>query len=237
VVALDRAVDVERFVRADVLVEPVGYANPIVAAADASRQVWLAGFRLAARGVARPGLIRASGGPSCPLRSSTSPCASSSSSPCCGPVPSGSRSLKSSCFATSSRSCAGSHLVQRLDRLIERSSPPPAASCLVTVGAPSWLIPRRSWAGTGDSWRDAGPTRGLDRGAPRSVPIPASSSCASHARNPRWGYQRIAGELAGLGIQVSATSVRKLLREAGLGPAGHRGGFPGASSSAARRKP
>jgi hypothetical protein len=42
--------------------------------------------------------------------------------------------------------------------------------------------------------------------------------------NPRWGYQRIAGELAGLGIGVSATTVRKLLAEAGLGPAGQRGG-------------
>ena len=42
--------------------------------------------------------------------------------------------------------------------------------------------------------------------------------------NPRWGYERIAGELAGLGIQVSATSVQKLLREAGLGPAGSRSG-------------
>jgi transposase InsO family protein len=44
--------------------------------------------------------------------------------------------------------------------------------------------------------------------------------------NPRWGYRRIAGELTGLGIQISATSVRKLLREAGLGPAGRRGGLP-----------
>jgi putative transposase len=42
--------------------------------------------------------------------------------------------------------------------------------------------------------------------------------------NPRWGYQRIAGELAGLGLSVSATTVRKLLREAGLGPAGERAG-------------
>jgi transposase InsO family protein len=43
--------------------------------------------------------------------------------------------------------------------------------------------------------------------------------------NRRWGYQRIAGELAGLGIRVSATTVRKLLRDAGLGPAGERGGL------------
>ena len=44
--------------------------------------------------------------------------------------------------------------------------------------------------------------------------------------NPRWGYLRIVGELAGLGIALSATSVRKLLNEAGLGPAGQGGGLP-----------
>jgi transposase InsO family protein len=44
--------------------------------------------------------------------------------------------------------------------------------------------------------------------------------------NPRWGYQRIVGELKGLGITVSATTVRKVLREARLGPAGRRGGMP-----------
>jgi putative transposase len=43
--------------------------------------------------------------------------------------------------------------------------------------------------------------------------------------NPRWGYQRIAGELNGFGITVSATTVRTLLREAGLGPAGERAGL------------
>ena len=43
--------------------------------------------------------------------------------------------------------------------------------------------------------------------------------------NPRWGYQRIAGELNGLGIAVSATTVRKILRSAGLGPAGERAGL------------
>jgi putative transposase len=43
--------------------------------------------------------------------------------------------------------------------------------------------------------------------------------------NPRWGYQRIAGELKGLGMSVSATTVRKLLRESDLRPAGERGGL------------
>ncbi len=42
--------------------------------------------------------------------------------------------------------------------------------------------------------------------------------------NPRWGYQRLVGELKGLGIVVSATTVRQVLREGKLGPAGKRGG-------------
>jgi putative transposase len=43
--------------------------------------------------------------------------------------------------------------------------------------------------------------------------------------NPRWGYQRIVGELKGLGMAVSATTVRTWLRAAGLGPAGTPGGM------------
>jgi putative transposase len=40
--------------------------------------------------------------------------------------------------------------------------------------------------------------------------------------NPRWGYQRIVGELAGVGVRVSATTVAKILRRAGVPPAGAR---------------
>ena len=43
--------------------------------------------------------------------------------------------------------------------------------------------------------------------------------------NPRWGYQRIAGELRGLGVQISPTSVRRILAAAGVGPAGARDGL------------
>lgn len=43
--------------------------------------------------------------------------------------------------------------------------------------------------------------------------------------NPRWGYQRITGELGGLGIAVSATTVAKILRQEGLGPVGERSGL------------
>lgn len=45
--------------------------------------------------------------------------------------------------------------------------------------------------------------------------------------NPRWGYPRIVGELKGLGITVSATTVRTWLKAAGLGPAGKRGATTG----------
>ena len=41
--------------------------------------------------------------------------------------------------------------------------------------------------------------------------------------NPRWGCLRIKGELAKLGITVSATAIRTLLRREGLGPAPRRG--------------
>jgi putative transposase len=40
--------------------------------------------------------------------------------------------------------------------------------------------------------------------------------------NPRWGYQRIVGELAGVGQRVSATTVAKILRQADMSPAGTR---------------
>ncbi len=43
--------------------------------------------------------------------------------------------------------------------------------------------------------------------------------------NPRWGYQRIVGELAGVGVRVSATTVAKILRQADVPPAAARAGL------------
>jgi len=40
--------------------------------------------------------------------------------------------------------------------------------------------------------------------------------------NPRWGYQRIQGELLQLGVRVSATAIRMTLRRHGLDPAPRR---------------
>ncbi len=41
--------------------------------------------------------------------------------------------------------------------------------------------------------------------------------------NPRWGYQRLQGELAKLGFRVSATAIRSILKREGRGPAPRRG--------------
>jgi putative transposase len=40
--------------------------------------------------------------------------------------------------------------------------------------------------------------------------------------NPRWGYQRIKGELQRLGVQISATTIRTIMRRHGLDPAPRR---------------
>jgi putative transposase len=44
--------------------------------------------------------------------------------------------------------------------------------------------------------------------------------------NPSWGYRRIVGELRGLGISISATSVRTILIRHGLQPAPQRDELP-----------
>jgi hypothetical protein len=52
--------------------------------------------------------------------------------------------------------------------------------------------------------------------------------------NPRWGYQRIQGELHRLGVQVSATTIRTTLRRHGLDPTPRRRPPPGGRSCANR---
>jgi putative transposase len=59
-------------------------------------------------------------------------------------------------------------------------------------------------------------------GRPPLVPSLRTVILRLARENPHWGYRRIVGELKGLGISVSATSVRKVLLESGLQPAPKR---------------
>ena len=42
--------------------------------------------------------------------------------------------------------------------------------------------------------------------------------------NPEWGYRRICGELAGLGVKAAAPAVGEILKTSGIGPARRRTG-------------
>jgi hypothetical protein len=70
---------------------------------------------------------------------------------------------------------------------------------------------RRKW-----TYRRAG------AGRPRLDPETVELITRLAKENPRWGYLRIRGELLKLGVRVSATAIRTVLRREGLGPAPRR---------------
>jgi len=61
-------------------------------------------------------------------------------------------------------------------------------------------------------------------GRPPIDPALAALICRMGRENPRWGYMRIKGECRKLGMSVAATTVKKVLRAAGLEPAPRRDG-------------
>ncbi len=125
------------------------------------------------------------------------------------------------------------HELAVLRRQVTRLEPRPADR--VFLAAASRLLPRTSWRSfvvtpttllrwhrrlVARRWTYPGPVgRPPIGGELRELVLRLARE------NPRWGYQRIVGELAGLGFAVSATTVRKLLKDAGLGPAGERSGL------------
>jgi transposase len=85
-------------------------------------------------------------------------------------------------------------------------------------------LSRRKWR----RWRS---TRGPGR-PPMSIEL-VELIVRIAQENRRWGCVRIQGELRGLGIRVSASSIRRILRRHGLGPA-PRSRRPGGSFSPRR---
>jgi transposase InsO family protein len=113
--------------------------------------------------------------------------------------------------------------------------PQPTTSDRVLLAAASRLLPRSSWRSflvtptTLLRWHRRLVARRWTYGGRCGRPSVSDEIRRLVLRlaleNPRWGYQRIVGELNGLGFAVSATTVRKIVREAGLGPSGSRGGL------------
>ncbi len=83
------------------------------------------------------------------------------------------------------------------------------------------VTPRRCCAGTAASSRARGPTHPWAGTTPLEHGI-QQLIIRLAKENPRWGYQRIKGELLRLGVRVSATAIRATLRRHGLDPAPRR---------------
>jgi putative transposase len=117
---------------------------------------------------------------------------------------------------------AGRPRLRRLDRVV--------------LAAASRVLPRPAWCSfmlspqTLLRWHRELVRRKWTYGGKRCVGRPPLDPAAGELilrlarENERWGCMRIQGELAKLGIRVSATTIRALLRRHGLGPAPRRSG-------------
>ncbi|MFE2090692.1 integrase core domain-containing protein [Streptomyces sp. NPDC059460] len=71
--------------------------------------------------------------------------------------------------------------------------------------------------------RHAKASRPKRRGRPRTVRSIRALVLRLVRENPEWGYRRVHGELAALGIKVAASTVWTILKEHGIPPAPERG--------------
>jgi hypothetical protein len=142
------------------------------------------------------------------------------------------------------RSCGAASPTRRAAAQLGRPDLTPADRAF--LAATSRLLPRRSWRSfvvapttllrwhrrlVARRWTYAGKAgRPPIGGEVRALVVRLARE------NPRWGYQRIVGELRGLGVGVSATTVREILKAAGLGPAGTRAGLSWHASRARKHK-
>jgi putative transposase len=123
------------------------------------------------------------------------------------------------------------HQLEVLRRQVKRPQFQPADRAL--LAALSRALPRRRWSSflvTPDTilrWHRRLVTRKWTQPNRRGGRPPLAEQLVAlilrlGRENPRWGYQRIQGELRKLGIQVSATTIRTVLLGSGLRPAPRR---------------
>src|SRR5512133_1033605 len=91
-------------------------------------------------------------------------------------------------------------------RQLRLVSPRTLLRCHAQLVARRWTYPRRR------------------PGRPPTAPPIRALVLRMARENPRWGYRRIHGELVGLGHPVAASTVWKILKNAGLDPAPRRAG-------------
>jgi len=107
----------------------------------------------------------------------------------------------------------------------------------VWLAAVSWLLPRRRWAeifavtpATILSWHHRLVSRKWDYTARRRLGRPSTASVIKKlvirmaTENPTWGHRRVQGELVRLGHRIAASTVWKILHDAGIDPAPRRSG-------------
>jgi putative transposase len=125
------------------------------------------------------------------------------------------------------------HEVEVLRRQVRRCAYEPADRAF--LAALSRLLPRSRWATFGVtpatllSWHRRLVTRRwtYPHRSPGRPPVDDATTAVVvrlARENPRWGYRLIQGELGKLGVRLAASTIAKIMKDHGLGPAPRRSG-------------